>query len=101
MKAIDFIVTRAKMCDYYGGVLKGCAKEGEKCPLKAIDCDITADMSVGDAERMQAIVEKWAHRKDGTNGDKFEEVFGEDFLDIWTLSSVNAHEWASKKYEGD
>lgn len=102
MNATEFMVTRGKMCVYYGNVMCGCSKGGEKCPLHELeDCRPYEGMSVPDAERMQAIVEKWAQRNKGTNDDKFKEVFGEDFLDIWTLSSVNAHEWAAQKYEED
>lgn len=99
MKAVDFIVTRAKMCAYYGGVIKGCAKGSENCPLKAIDCDITANMSVGDAEKMQAIVEKWVNRNGETNRDKFLEVFGMEWTDVYCMSNVNAEMWSNQKYE--
>lgn len=99
MKAIEFMLARASMCKYYGGVMGGCTKKKEKCPLSGIDCDISADMSVGDAEQMQAIVEKWLNRNGETNKDKFLEVFGMDWTDVYSMNNVNAETWSNQKYE--
>lgn len=99
MKAVEFMLAHAEMCKYYGGVVKGCKKNGEQCPLHDIDCDITADMSVGDAERMQALVEKWVNRNGETNKDKFLEVFGMDWTDVYSMNNVNAETWSNQKYE--
>jgi len=101
MKAIEFMIAHAAICKYYGGVIKGCNKDGEQCPLKGIDCDLRADMTTQDAEQMQAIVEKWVHRNDGTNEDKFKAVFGYDAGDIFTLCDVNFNDWLKQKYEED
>lgn len=99
MNAIEFITARAAICKYYGGVMGGCSKGADKCPLSEIECDISPNMSVQDAERMQAIVDKWMHRDGETNGDKFREIFGDEFIDMWSLSDISAEEWAKQKYE--
>ena len=100
MKAIEFMKAHAKMHDYYGGVIKGCTRNGEKCPLADIECDLPRDnMTVAEAENMQAIVEKWVNRNSETNGDKFLEVFGMDWTDVYSMNNVNAETWSNQKYE--
>ena len=100
MKAIEFMIAHAAICKYYGGVMGGCKKGDDHCPLKDIDCDLNADMTPQDAEQMQALVERWINRNGKTNADKFKEVFGMDWTDMWSLCNVNADKWAKQKYEG-
>lgn len=99
MKAIEFMIAHGAICKHYGGVMKGCTKNGEQCPLKGIDCDLRADMTPQDAEQMQALVDKWLNRNGKTNADKFKEIFGMELMEFWTLCDVNAEQWAKQKYE--
>lgn len=99
MKAVEYMVARAAMCKYYGGVMGGCCKSGEECPLHNVDCDISPNMTVGEAEQMQAIVKKWTMRNAETVASKFKEVFGLDAWDFWNMSNVNATTWLNQKYE--
>ena len=100
MNATEFMVARGEMCKYYYSVIGGCSRKGEKCPLHSLDdCQPYAGMTVQDAERMQAIVDKWMHRDEETNADKFREIFGEEFMDMWRVSNELAEEWAQQRYE--
>lgn len=93
MKVAEFMVTKAAMCEYYSK--KGC----EKCPLDGLNCNFDTPMSVQDAEKMQAIVEKWANRHGKTNRDKFLEVFGMEWTDLYSMNNVNAETWSGQKFE--
>jgi hypothetical protein len=99
MKAVEFMLAHAEMCKYYGGVIKGCKKNGEQCPLHDIDCDLSPNMSPSDAEIMQVRVEKWLNRNAETNGAHFERTFGIDILDLYNLSSIDVDTWRGQKYE--
>ena len=102
MKAIEFMMSISEMCKAHNGGLYPCtSKDGKTCPLaKAeINCDLTIPITTAEAENMQAIVEKWKNRNSETNGAKFADTFGIDFMTVWGLCDTNAQEWANQRFE--
>lgn len=100
MKVTEFMIGISQMCNYYSGGKTPCTNEaGELCPLANIQCDFTIPMTVEDSEKVQAIVDKWVHRGDGTNEERFKAVFGMNAMEFWSLSDVNAQIWLKQRYE--
>lgn len=102
MKTTEFMIAMGEMCKAYSGGTEPCTgKGGELCPLAKADCncDLTIPLSVVDAEKIQAIVEKWKREQGGTNEEKFEQIFGITAMEFWTLSDVNAEKWLKQAYE--